>query len=82
MSKDAKNGPKNGKKWQHLKNNWHRSSGSKLPHKMRRFHAMFGYRDTHFQSFLAKISIFLSKFQPNQRNYLVLLCYVGHFYKH
>ena len=30
---------------------------------------MFGSRDTHSRSFLAKIRIFRSKFQPNQRNY-------------
>ena len=33
------------------------------------FHTMFGSRDTHFRSFLAKIRIFGSNFQPNQRNY-------------
>ena len=38
-----------------------------------RFHTMFGFRDTHFRSFLAKIRIFGSKFQPNQRNYVEVM---------
>ena len=38
----------------------------KFQHFFSRFHTMFGSRYTHFLSFLAKIRIFGSKFQPNQ----------------
>ena len=46
-------------------------TGSKLPNKngTSRFHTMFGSRDKHFRSFLAKICIFGSKFQLNQIYY-------------
>ena len=69
--KNAKNGPKTDKKWQHLiiffsSYFWlENTSKNGTSH----FHTMFGSRDTHFRSFLAKIRIFGSKFQPNQNLY-------------
>ena len=69
MSKEAKNGQQTGKKIVKFQNNYfHHFSGSTTQKNVTsRFHTMFGSRD--FRSFLAKIRICGSKFQPNQTFY-------------